>query len=221
MTNITGGGINNSTETVADFEKCGIWLGQLHFYGAQHSSGSVVTSTVPDCFPCLPSAERTTLLIKSSLLWEPLAALFFWDSETTQQKKIVEFFFGHFLSVPFPSWFYEQLCWADLSTAARFCWPSPPTEGWRPSSWRGPCLPCGSPRSPSCSFLRACAAAPSWPSTSRTPLRTPALRHLNKLINDTKGQKDEYEKSRGWGSFMAIYWNSFSISQYLRWLEDK
>lgn len=100
-----------------------------------------------------------------------------WENTT---KKIIEFFFCHFLSVPFPSWVYEQLRWADLSTAARFCWPSPPTEGWRPSSWRGPCLPCGSPRSPSCSFLRACAAAPSWPSTSRTPLRTPALCHLNK-----------------------------------------
>lgn len=72
----------------------------------------------------------------------------------------------------------------DQSTAARFCSPSPPTEGWRPSSWRGPCLPCGSPRSPSCSFPQACAAAPSWPSTSRTPLRTPARCHLNEWINE-------------------------------------
>lgn len=116
MTNITGGGINNSTETVADFEKCGIWSGQLHFYWAQHSSGSVVTSTVPDCFPCLPSAERTTLLIKSSLLWEPLAALFFWDSEKTQQKKLLNFFFVifclfHFLHGSMSS--YAGLTWVQ------------------------------------------------------------------------------------------------------------
>lgn len=68
---------------------------------------------------------------------------------------------------------------ADQSTAARSCWTSPPTEGWRPSSWRAPCLPCGWPISPSCSFPPACAAAPSWPSTSRTLPRTPARCHLD------------------------------------------
>lgn len=167
-------------------------LVQLHFDWAPRSSGSVITSTVPDCFPCLPSAERTTLLIKSSLLWEPLAALFFWDSEKTHtQKKLNFFVFCHFCFSSISFIVLGAATPADLSTAARFCWPSPPTEGWRPSSWRGPCLPCGSPRSPSCSFLPACAAAPSWPSTSRTPLRTPALRHLNKQINYTSGLKGE------------------------------
>lgn len=97
----------------------------------------------------------------------------------TNRAQLISFFFLSSISlVAVPA-----TAPTDQSTAARFCWPSPPTEGWRPSSWRGPCLPCALLRSPSCSSPQASAAAPSWPSTSRTPLRTPARRHLNEWMN--------------------------------------
>lgn len=145
---------------------------------------SAITSTVPDSFPCRPRAERTALLMKSSLLCEPLPALFFWESG--KQTKQNSFFFSSISLVAL-----RAATRADQSTAARFCLPSPPTEGWRPSSWRGPCLPCGSPRSPSCSFPRAYAAVPSWPSTSRSPPKTPARRHLNEWTNEWHVNREE------------------------------
>lgn len=138
-----------------------------------HKVGRTCTSTVTVSLSTLPKAERRTLLIISNFFCELLAIFFFWSSERTFYNLKCEEHVNIQTDVQ-----CILLIRADLCAAARFCVPSPPTEGWCQSCWPDAFLQCGWLRSLSYMFPPECAAALSWPLTSSPLLRTLVLRHL-------------------------------------------